>query len=385
MSEQVVSEFKLGDHESLALTLSKLMLMECDLEADRDFSDRVLKRMVLRRYCTLVTDQLHVPEPSPEADELDWSSARDVADKAADRAGSQPLSTLLYEVLAPLGADARRYVLSAPSVAAAGLGEVQQRRRALVMMIELAAFHPWPDGTKWDRTARTEGLAELVGCMQAPVDSELMAEVDTALCTSLRRLSRREVDAKKWAVVAVGGAAAGLLTGGLAAPLIGSAVGGAMGLSGAAATSAGLALLGGGAVSAGGLGVAGGTALVAGLAGVGGAGMGAAGAWLKGAGVSEVVVESAKLEVLFEYLIIREERSDELQRLVVERLQQQISALVDEINDLTVLVDEQQRVSAERDELRMRLEEETEKRRVLERTLVDIKRMREDGDDDGGA
>ena len=49
------------------------------------------------------------------------------------------------------------------------------------------------------------------------------------------------------------------ITGGLAAPLIGGAIGAAMGLSGAAAVSAGLAFLGGGAIAAGGLGMAGGT------------------------------------------------------------------------------------------------------------------------------
>ena len=58
-------------------------------------------------------------------------------------------------------------------------------------------------------------------------------------------------------------------TGGLASPLVsgpltfvGSLIGGTMGLSGAAATSAGLALLGGGAITAGGLGMAGGAAVL---------------------------------------------------------------------------------------------------------------------------
>lgn len=148
-----------------------------------------------------------------------------------------------------------------------------------------------------------------------------------------------------------------------------------MGLSGAAATSAGLALLGGGAVAAGGLGVAGGTAIVAGVIGASGAGVGAAGTWLKGARPTEVIVESAKLEVFFEYLLIREGRSDDLQRLVVERLQQQISVLVDEINDLTAIVSQQQGASVELDELRTRLTEETEKRQVLERTLAEIERL----------
>lgn len=56
----------------------------------------------------------------------------------------------------------------------------------------------------------------------------------------------------------LGAGAACVVTGGLAAPAIGAVVGTTfMGLSGAAATSAGLAALGGGALAAGGAGMAG--------------------------------------------------------------------------------------------------------------------------------
>ena len=63
---------------------------------------------------------------------------------------------------------------------------------------------------------------------------------------------------------AVGGGVLLAVTGGLAAPAIGTLIGTGMGLSGAAATSAGLASLGGGALAAGGAGMAGGTAIVVG-------------------------------------------------------------------------------------------------------------------------
>lgn len=375
VSEQIAAEFTLSDDESLALTLAKLALTETDLEGDASHSDRMVKRTVIRRYCDLVMEQLDVPPCGDGNDELDWRSSRAEAVDVAARAGPDDLPAALRDVLAPLGADARRYVITSPDVALAALRAIEERRRALVLMIELAAFHPWPDGTKWEQEVRSVGLRQLVEGMTAPVDHELLEEIDRQLKASLRRLSRRELDKRKLAAIAVGGAAAGLLTGGLAAPLIGSAIGGAMGLSGAAATSAGLALLGGGAVAAGGLGVAGGTAIVAGVVGVSSAGMGAAGTWLKGARPNDVIVESAKLEVSFKYLLIREERSEELQRLVVERLQQQIAGLVTEINELTSIVAEQQGSNAERDELQVRLAEETEKRTVLERTLSDIQRM----------
>lgn len=66
-------------------------------------------------------------------------------------------------------------------------------------------------------------------------------------------------------IFAIAGIAAVVLTGGTASPIvagIGSAVGGMMGLSGAAATSAGLAFLGGGSLAAGGFGMLGGTVLI---------------------------------------------------------------------------------------------------------------------------
>lgn len=80
---------------------------------------------------------------------------------------------------------------------------------------------------------------------------------------------------KKAAVIGgatvVGGAVC-FVTGGVAAPAVGAWVGSTfLGLSGAAATSAGLALLGGGSLAAGGAGMAGGAAVVAGTAAAAGA------------------------------------------------------------------------------------------------------------------
>lgn len=77
-----------------------------------------------------------------------------------------------------------------------------------------------------------------------------------------------------------------VVTGGLAAPAIGAAIGSSvLGLSGAAATSAGLAALGGGSLAAGGLGMAGGTALIQAVAG---------GIGVVGAGVVSNAAEGAK-------------------------------------------------------------------------------------------
>ncbi|MEX2375153.1 MAG: hypothetical protein WD942_06145 [Dehalococcoidia bacterium] len=381
MADRTLDDFTLSDAESLALTLAKLALMEVDLENSKSHTNRIVKREVVRRYCSLFEQILQVPAPTDDAHELPWPKARDLADELPAARG-RSLSGDLHSSLKALGHDARRYLVTSPQLAAASLDGVDQRRRAIVLMIELAAFQPWPESTDWNAGKRREALFAFVDAMPAPVDHELMREIDKELAVAVRRLSRREVDMRKVVAVVAGGAAVGVLTGGLAAPLIGGAVGGAMGLSGAAATSAGLALLGGGSVAAGGLGMAGGTAILAGAAGVGAAGAGAAGTWLAGAPPTDVVVESAKLEVLFEYLLVREERSDDLQRLVVARLQEQISDLVNEINDLTGLVVDLKGVSHERDELQVRLDEETEKRRVLEKTLESFQHRLRQGEAD---
>ncbi|WP_294852335.1 hypothetical protein [uncultured Oscillibacter sp.] len=84
----------------------------------------------------------------------------------------------------------------------------------------------------------------------------------------------------------LGAGAACVVTGGLAAPAIGAVVGTTfMGLSGAAATSAGLAALGGGALAAGGAGMAGGTALIQAVAG---------GIGILGAGIAKNASDGAK-------------------------------------------------------------------------------------------
>ena len=87
-------------------------------------------------------------------------------------------------------------------------------------------------------------------------------------------------------LLVLGAGAACVATGGLAAPAIGAVVGTSMlGLSGAAATSAGLAALGGGALAAGGAGMAGGTLLVQAVAG---------GVGILGAGIASNAADGAK-------------------------------------------------------------------------------------------
>lgn len=127
---------------------------------------------------------------------------------------------------------------------------------------------------------------------------------------------------KLWKVAAiVGGGALCVVTGGLAAPAIGAAVGGVMGLSGAAATSAGLAALGGGSLAAGGMGMAGGTAVVSAVAG---------GVGVVGTAVGTTIGEGKKAQSdlkKVKNVLYETQKSEKSKQAVIIKLQKQIDEL----------------------------------------------------------
>jgi tellurite resistance protein len=109
-------------------------------------------------------------------------------------------------------------------------------------------------------------------------------------------LARRKSSKGKRVALILGAAAVGglvlFVSGGAAAPAIGGLIGAkALGLTGAAASSAGLAAIGGGALSAGGLGVAGGTTIVASVFGVTGGAVAAHKMARRTAGLQEFNIE----------------------------------------------------------------------------------------------
>ena len=120
----------------------------------------------------------------------------------------------------------------------------------------------------------------------------------------------------------LGAGAACVVTAGLAAPAIGAAVGTTfMGLSGAAATSAGLAALGGGALAAGGAGMAGGALLVQAVAG---------GVGILGAGIATNAADGAKAKKQNEDL--REElHNQNVDNSTKQKVIQQLNNKVEEL------------------------------------------------------
>lgn len=122
----------------------------------------------------------------------------------------------------------------------------------------------------------------------------------------------------------LGAGAACVVTGGLAAPAIGAALGTTfMGLSGAAATTAGLAALGGGSLAAGGAGIAGGTAIIQLVAG---------GVGLLGAGIATNAAEGKKAKIENEELrseLSRQNLDSATKQKVIMQLNNKVEMLRD--------------------------------------------------------
>ena len=240
-------------------------------------------------------------------------------------------------------------------------GHVEQRSRALLLLIELVAFEPGAGGVSWVPAARRDALAVVAGHFTALRPGDLRA-VTNEFDAILRALARRNVRWGRVAAVSAAGLLIGVASMGVAAPVIGAAVGGVLGFSGAAATSAGLAALGGGSVAVGGFGMAGGTALLTGLGALGGAGAGGAGSRLAGWSASEVVAAAVKLDVVTRMVLLDAEGDEVKARLVVEGLQarlDEVGATIGRLAEqLRQLKAENSRLTTENADFRRRLEAE---------------------------
>jgi hypothetical protein len=160
----------------------------------------------------------------------------------------------------------------------------------IAVLTELVVSNPWAsDATlksaDFNETVRRIALAEIVNAVSNGPGSHGLQNDDPHSWTddllgkyfekASRKMSNVKRRPKKWVYASIGaisGAAIGAL---LLAPHVGAAIGGSMGLAGAAGTSAGLALLGGGSIATGGLGMFGGTCLVAAASSAVGASAGA--------------------------------------------------------------------------------------------------------------
>jgi hypothetical protein len=131
---------------------------------------------------------------------------------------------------------------------------------ASMVLSEVMLTNPW-SSEKLNPDVKRIGMKELASFLRFPIP-------DTNVDVILNQYLPKQRNFKRIALITLFSVAGGLI----AAPHVGAAIGAAMGLSGAAATSAGLAALGFGSVAAGGFGMAGGTLVVGVLAGVVGGG-----------------------------------------------------------------------------------------------------------------
>ncbi|WP_280442809.1 hypothetical protein [Nocardia brasiliensis] len=337
-------EFEVGGVESVALATMQIALMQADLAATRVARDAAAKRGVRDEAVGQLRGRLGQVE-----------SGR----------GDPSFVAELVALLEDEG----------PEVAAARVAEhatqaprrAVSRKHSLLMLIDLVLFDPWPGKLHWHAQTRRESLQAFATRFPEADETDLAAMLAEHKAL-VRRLRRRNI---RWGRVAVAGAVGlgvGVATAGWAAPLIGTAIGTAAGLSGAAATSAGLATLGGGSLAAGGFGVAGGTALVTGLGGIATAGVAATGArwtpWTAG----QIVAGAMRLDLINRVVLAEEANKDEMRRRVVLALQQRLDEVVADrarlIARIRQLNADKAKLSAENRRLRDELQERSEQAEI---------------------
>lgn len=346
-ADDVAAELRLNGDEALILSVMQLQMMRADVDVERNAAARTAKERALGEFEGTLVDLLGALPPDAPA----WCQhfGREVAALSPDRAAER--------------------LRNAPRLLAE---TVEVRSRALLLYIELVTFEPWAAGLGWHGKRRTRTLDELAVLLHALDDGDARA-VDREYDAVVNQLRRRSVRWGRVAVVGVVGVGLGVVTGGMAAPLVGAAIGSAAGLSGAAATSAGLATLGGGSIAAGGFGVAGGTALITSLSAVVGAGAGAAGSRLVGWSSGQVVADTVRLHLVTAMVLIATQHDDEKARRVVEGLQArlvEVTASISTLGDrLRSLTEDNVRLTAENKKLRSELQDQQAQARVAETAL----------------
>lgn len=175
---------------------------------------------------------------------------------------------------------------------------VEEEEELVAVLIEAAFGTDWPKGSRWT-IDRADAIHERATTLDPGLTPEDVRSVIDALKRSTKRLQKDSVSVQAQFGMATFMAAGAVLSGG-AANAVGTAVGThILGLSGAAATSAGLAFLGGGSLAAGGLGMAGGKILVGTAAyGVRSASKALLGAVIAKSSSAVFIGELAKLDVL---------------------------------------------------------------------------------------
>jgi hypothetical protein len=203
------------------------------------------------------------------------------------------------------------------------------------LLIDLAFTDPfWPYELRSKAGDLEKALRTVAG--HAGLDPDVVGAIQDT--RKRAAASRQHANWAKIAAVGVGGLAIVGTGAYLAAPLIGTALGSAAGLSGAAATAHGLALLGGGSLASGGAGMAGGLWLVTGVGGATGLVGGAGSATLYAMGSKQAQVELYRLMVTFK-MTLQPQQTDVL------KAQEVIHGLNQRLRDLGERLDEERQLN----------------------------------------
>lgn len=339
-ADELFGELALTDDETMALALLEYLMVARDVAAVTSPSTRPLKVEV--------------------RDRLGDKVVATILGATSEQAWHQ---TLITNLAGSSAEEERAALITAAPDAAAALG---RRVGAMVALVELHLFNPWPDGLVWSAPVRRRSLDEIATQVPAltPPDN---ARVQRELRIVARQLRRQQVSWGRVAAVGAAGLGLGALTGGLAAPFVGASIAAASGLSGAAATSAGLAALGGGSLAAGGLGMAGGTMFVTGVgafaAGAAAAGGARATRWST---PGEIAHEALVAAVVTRLITLDQEHDEEKAKRVVMALQ---TRLDDVTATIARLGDRIRELAEENDELRSKLEAQRDEAQIAESTL----------------
>lgn len=351
-AERVADLFRLTEEESFVLVATKWWLMAQDRDLDPDAPDREAKAPVVLQYglevhraCQRELQCFDDDLPPVEREALLERVRRPGWPPAVRRAlGDAP-----FEAVESLFADW-------PFIAAL-LKTITRRERAVLLTVELASYYPWPPDVLYEQDVRDEQLGAIVDALGAPVDRELLQELDREIATRARRLAAKNVNWARLGLLAGGAAALSLLTAGLATPWATVAFAGAAGGSAAtAAAEAGDVLLGGNPLAAGGYDTAGVTFSSDTTAEAGGS--------------NRVLADLVKVDVLTDYYLAGD-AAPELIRTVVTAADDKLGRAESELADLRRTVDEL-KVIAEFHE-----DAPAEKRDVARRALDDAERARD--------
>ncbi len=195
-----------------------------------------------------------------------------------------------------------------------------------VVLVEVAATQPFSETRhhlkkmKVDDRVRRLAMRELVD--EVNTTRTVIDDVEEAG----RNAASAIVDRKTQVIRSVVGASIGAALGtAILAPHLGAAVGGAMGLSGAAATSAGLAALGFGSLASGGMGMVGGTIIVGAFSAASG---GLLGKVAGSEGLIDSVTESEVAKLAMTILLLR----GCSERVIADGLLTQVLDVLDALN-----------------------------------------------------